>query len=107
MKYIKRFNESFSTEKELHIEVIVDEILDYLKRNCIDNWEDIFIKSEHSNEVNDIIDHYIEDYNDLSDIKFWVCLELNDLNQLRKLLPELEEKEEYEKCALIKNKLVG
>ena len=33
--------------------------------------------------------------------------ELNDIYELKKLLPELEEKEEYEKCALIKNKLTN
>ena len=32
-------------------------------------------------------------------------MELNDLDELKEMLPKLEEKEEYEKCALIKKKL--
>lgn len=105
MKYLRRFNENFNVDKDVHIEIIVGDIIDYLKKNCVDRWEDIFLKSEISNEVNDIIDHYIEDLSDLDDIKFWVCMELNDLDELKEMLPKLEEKEEYEKCALIKKKL--
>jgi hypothetical protein len=32
-------------------------------------------------------------------------LELNDLEELKEMLPSLEKDEEYEKCQLIKNKL--
>ena len=55
--------------------------------------------------MNDIINHYVEDLSDLNNIKFWVCLELNDLEELKEMLPSLEKDEEYEKCQLIKNKL--
>ena len=105
MRYLRRFNEDFNVDKDVHIEIIAGDIIDYLKKNCVDRWEDIFKKTEVKNEVNDIINHYIEDYSDLNNIKFWVCLELNDLEELREMLPSLEKAEEYEKCQLIKNKL--
>lgn len=93
-----RFNENF-VDKDIHIEIIAGDIVDYLKKNCV------FKKTEVKNEVNDIINHYVEDLSDLNGIKFKVCLELNDLEELKKMLPSLEREEEYEKCQLIKNKL--
>jgi hypothetical protein len=47
----------------------------------------------------------LKTFSDLNIIKFWVCLELNDLEELKEMLPSLEKDEEYEKCQLIKNKL--
>ena len=105
MKYLRKFNEDFNVDKDINIEIIAGDIIDYLKKNCVDRWEDIFKKTEVKNEVNDIINHYIEDLSDLNGIKFKVCLELNDLEELKKMLPSLEKEEEYEKCQLIKNKL--
>ena len=105
MKYLRKFNENFNVDKDFHIEIIAGDIIDYLKKNCVDRWKDIFKKTEVKNEVNDIINHYVEDYSDLNNIKFKVCLELNDLEELKKMLPSLEKDEEYEKCQLIKNKL--
>jgi len=105
MKYLRKFNENFNVDKDVHIEIIAGDIIDYLKKNCVDRWGDIFKRTEVKNEVNDIINHYIEDLSDLNGIKFKVCLELNDLEELKKMLPSLEREEEYEKCQLIKNKL--
>jgi hypothetical protein len=105
MKYLRKFNENFNVDKDVHIEIIAGDIIDYLKKNCVDRWGDIFKRTEVKNEVNDIINHYVEDLSDLNIIKFWVCLELNDLEELKEMLPSLEKDEEYEKCQLIKNKL--
>jgi hypothetical protein len=81
------YPENFNVDKDIHIEIIVGDIVDYLKKNCVDRWEDIFKKTEVKNEVNDIINHYVEDYSDLNNIKFWVCLELNDLEELKEFVP--------------------
>ena len=32
MKYLRKFNENFNVDKDVHIEIIAGDIIDYLKR---------------------------------------------------------------------------
>jgi protein-arginine kinase activator protein McsA len=55
--------------------------------------------------INKMIDKQVKDMNELGEVRFNLKLELSDVEQLREYLKELENNEEYEKCAKVLKKI--
>ena len=88
------------------VTVAVDKILTFLRENSINDWNDFMkMKPFDKDIVNKLIDSEIKNMNDLGEVRFGVRLELSDRPQLIEYKKELEDAEEYEKCALIVKKL--
>ena len=106
MKYLKKYNESFSIEKNDNVKACVDEILDYMNDNGMNQWDEIYLHSKYRTDINNIMDNYVDNMNDVNDIKFWILVETcEDKDELLKLLSELERDEKYERCAIVKKRL--
>jgi hypothetical protein len=84
----------------------VAEILQILQNNDIHTWDD-FISSNKIDRflIDQIIDKSTINTKQLAEVRFKLRLELSNRTQLRDYLKELEELEEYEKCALILKKM--
>jgi len=81
-------------------------ILEFLKENGVNDWNDFMNMSQFDRKIVDqIIDHEIKNFEELKEIKFLIKLELCDVQQLREYLSEYEKTEEYEKCAQIVKKI--
>lgn len=84
----------------------VSNILSFLKENEINDWNDFMRMSTFDRDViNQIIDHEVKDYKEVKEVNFLVRLELSDYQQLKEYKDELENLEEYEKCAKIVKKM--
>lgn len=95
-----------SKSRKSRVEDAVSSIIEFLNDNQIYDWYDFEKMSPFDRDVvNKIIDHTSNDMSDLVDIRFRLKLELCDINQLRTLLKELEENEEYEKCSEVLKKI--
>ena len=94
------------TSKKSRVDSCLFNILDFLKENGINDWNDFMDMSQIDRGIVDqIIDHEIKNYDELKEIRFLIKLELADVQQLREFLPEYEESEDYEKCAKIVKKI--
>lgn len=94
------------TSPNSRINSCVSNILSFLAENEIKDWNDFMRMSPFDRDiVNQIIDHEVKDYKELKEVNFLVRLELSDTQQLREYLKELEEVEDYEKCAKIVKKI--
>lgn len=95
-----------SHEERDRIESCVDNIIKFLKENDINDWNDFISSSKFDRWVIDsIIDKSVNNMSELEEVRFRIRLELSDRKQLLDYKRELEEDEEYEKCALIVKKL--
>lgn len=111
-KYLDFINEEFfkrlekSKKSENRIQKTVKDILDFLKANQIEDWDDFLnMKPFDRDVINKLIDHGAKDWNDVKEIKFEIRLELSNTQQLKEYIKELEYNEEYEKCARIIKKI--
>lgn len=88
------------------VESCVENILSFLAENDIYNWDKFLNMSPFDRDViNKLIDSEVRDYKELNEVKFKLRLELSNREQLLEYKTELEQNEEYEKCALIVKKL--
>lgn len=109
---IKKFyqiNELFeSTKKESmnRIDAGVLDVIDFLKDNNIHSWTEFTTSGRFDRWVVDkIIDSNCETKEDLNEFRYKLKLKLSDLEQLRLMLKEYEEMEEYEKCSEIQKEI--
>lgn len=85
-----------------NIDICIEEIIKFLNDNEIYTWDDfIFSKKVDRQIINQIIDSMTKNMKELEEIRFRLRLELSNRTQLKEYLKELEQKEEYEKCAKI------
>lgn len=111
--YLDFINEEFfkklrknSKKSKNGIQQSIDEIIKFLNDNGIYDWNDFMKASPFDRDVvNKIIDKTANNMKELEEIRFGVKLELSDSTQLRQYLKELEQQEEYEKCAKILKKI--
>lgn len=88
------------------IESCINHILAFLKDNQIEDWNDFETMSPFDRQVVDkLIDSEVDNMEELKEVRFGVKLHLSDRPQLRTMLSEYEEQEEYEKCARILKKI--
>lgn len=108
-EFFKRiFNKKKSSKisKKSRLDSCLFNILEFLKENGVNDWNDFINMSQFDREVVDkIIDHEVKNLEELKEIKFLIKLELADVQQLREFLSEYEQTEEYEKCAQIVKKI--
>jgi protein-arginine kinase activator protein McsA len=99
-------NKNKKKQPSSKIDNCVDSIINFLYENGIDNWDDFIKSGKFDKEViNRLIDHSAKNMEELKEIRFKIRLELSNINQLREYLKELEENEEYEKCAQVIKKI--
>jgi len=103
---ISNYNQ-FLTESTIDkITSCTDGILYFLKDNNINDWNDFVNMSQFKRDViNKMIDKGVKDMRELGEVRFNLRLELYNKEQLREYLKELEENEEYEKCAKVLKKI--
>lgn len=117
VKYGEFINEEFfkrlfnkgkkqTQESKNRVKDCVDNIIKFLKDNDINDWNDFMSSGKFDKYVIDsIIDKSVENMRELEEVRFGIRLELSDRQQLLDYKQELEDDEEYEKCALIVKKL--
>ena len=108
-EFFKRFfnrGNKATQESKNRIKDCVNTIVNFLKENDINDWND-FIKADKFDKyvIDSIIDKSVENMQELEEVRFGIRLELSDRQQLLDYKQELEDDEEYEKCALIVKKL--
>ncbi len=103
----KLFRKSKKTTKNLdRVQSCVDNILNFLAENDVYDWNRFMKMSPFDREVIDkLIDSEVKGMNELKEVRFRVRLELSNRQQLLDYKDELEQLEEYEKCANIVKKL--
>lgn len=108
-EFFKRiFNrkKKITSESKSRIDSCVDHILIFLKDNEIIDWNDFMNMSQFDRDVvNKLIDSEVKNMSELEEVRFKIRLELSDRPQLVEYKKELEDAEEYEKCAMIVKKL--
>lgn len=84
------------------IDLCIEELITFLNENGIFTWDD-FIYSNKTDKyiIDKLIDSYAKNMAELQEIRFRLKLELCNRPQLKELLKELEQNEEYEKCAQV------
>ena len=101
----KIFKKGKQSQKS-QIDSCVAEILDFLNENGIYTWDDfLYSKKADKYIINKIIDTSTKNMKELEEVRFKLRLELSSRQQLKDYLKELEQNEEYEKCARIIKKL--
>ena len=108
-EFFKRiFNrgKKITPESKNRIDDCVNTIVKFLKENDINDWNDFMSSNKFDKYVIDsIIDKSVNNMQELEEVRFGIRLELSDRQQLLDYKQELEDDEEYEKCALIVKKL--
>lgn len=104
--FSKIFGKKNKVKEKPSTQKCVEEIIKFLSDNDINSWDD-FIYSNKTDKyiINKLIDNSSKNMEDLKEIRFLIRLELSNTQQLKEFLRELEENEEYEKCARIIKKL--
>jgi hypothetical protein len=88
------------------IDECVENIVKFLYDNGIHTWDDFMSSGKFDRDViNRLIDHAAKNINELKEIRFRIRLELSNTEQLRDYIKELEDGEEYEKCARVLKKI--
>lgn len=101
----KKKKKNKSTVKS-RIDLCVDEIVKFLSDNNIHTWDRFGSISRFERDtVNKLIDHHAMNMKELEEIRFRIRLELSNRKQLLDYIKELEQNEEYEKCARIVKKI--
>jgi hypothetical protein len=89
-------------QSKSNIDICIEEIIKFLNDNKIYTWDDfIYSKKTDKYTINKIIDGYANNMRELEEIRFILKLELSNRNQLKEYLKELEQNEDYEKCAQV------
>lgn len=104
--FSKIFGKKNKVKEKPSTQKCVEEIIKFLSDNDINSWDD-FIYSNKTDKyiINKLIDNSSKNMEDLKEIRFLIRIELSNTQQLKEFLRELEENEEYEKCARIIKKL--
>jgi hypothetical protein len=89
------------------INKIVRDVIFFLKQNDINNWEDYTNMEKIDREIiKNLIKQECDDDNDSCDeIYFKIKLNISNKSELLIFLKEMEDTEEYEKCAVIAKKI--
>jgi hypothetical protein len=88
------------------IDLCVDEIIKFLSDNNIYTWDRFGSSTKFERDtVNKLIDNSSINMKELEEIRFRIRLELSNRKQLLDYIKELEQNEEYEKCARIVKKI--
>lgn len=105
-EFYKKLFTKQKRKTESKVDCAVKEIIDFLSDNGINDWNG-FINAKPTDRriIDIIIDNSSSNMSELKEIRFRVKLQLSDNNQLRQWLKELENEEEYEKCAQVLKKL--
>jgi hypothetical protein len=104
-KVFGKKKKSMNTVKS-RIDLCVDEIVKFLNDNNIYTWDRFGSSTKFERDtVNKLIDHHAMNMKELGEIRFRIRLELSDRRQLLDYIKELEQNEEYEKCARIVKKI--
>lgn len=105
-EFFKRIIHRKKIEKKPQLDSCVEEIINFLNENGIWTWDDFITSGKFDRDfINKLIDHAAKDMKELNEIRFKLRLELSNQKQLRELIKELEESEEYEKCATVLKKI--
>jgi hypothetical protein len=103
---IFRKEEKKPANKVNKVDSCVKHILEFLKDNQIEDWNDFMSMTPFDREVIDkLIDSEVKTMTELKEVRFEIRLQLSDKPQLREMLEEYEGSEEYEKCAKILKKI--
>jgi hypothetical protein len=109
---VKKFNqivilfESLDKKTMSRVDAGVLDVIEFLKDNNIHNWTEFTTSGRFDRWVVDkIIDSNCETKEDLNEFRYKLKLKLSDLEQLRLMLKEYEEMEEYEKCSEIQQEM--
>lgn len=106
MNRINNYNIFLIESNNDRIKSCTDGILYFLKDNNINDWNEFVNMSQFKRDViNKMIDKQVKDMKELGEVRFNLKLELSDVEQLREYLKELEDNEEYEKCAKVLKKI--
>lgn len=104
-KVFGKKKKSMTTVKS-RIDLCVDEIVKFLSENGIETWDRFGSSSKFERDtVNKLIDNSSINMKELEEIRFRIRLELSNKKQLLDYIKELEQNEEYEKCARIVKKI--
>lgn len=88
------------------IDLCVDEIIKFLSDNNIYTWDRFGSSTKFERDtVNKLIDNSSINMKELEEIRFRIRLELSNRRQLLDYIKELEQNEEYERCARIVKKI--
>jgi len=108
-EFFKRIfnNSKKKTTKVLNrVDSCVENILNFLAENDIYNWDKFVSMSPFDRSVIDkLIDSDVKNMSELKEVRFRLKLELMNRKQLIDLKNDLEQEEEYEKCALVVKKM--
>jgi hypothetical protein len=112
IKKFNQVNEIFGFKKKeepkklSRVEACIEDIIEFLKDNNINDWDGFTDASGFERwTVNTIIDSNCETKEELDLVRFKLKLKLCNSNQLKEMLKEYEEMEEYEKCSEIQNRI--
>lgn len=95
-----------SPKKLDRITKCVQDILNFLAENDIYNWDRFMKMTPFDRDViNHLIDSTVKNMDELKEVRFKVRLELSDRSQLLDYKKELEDLEEYERCAIVVKKM--
>ena len=106
MNKINNYNQFLVESTIDRITSCTDGIIYFLKDNGVNDWNEFDKISQFKKDViNKMIDNGVKDMSELGEVRFNLRLELYNKEQLRDYLKELEENEEYEKCAKVLKKI--
>lgn len=101
-KVFTNYKKSKKETPQQRIQKCVDEILNFLAENDVYDWNKFNKMSPFDRSVIDrLIDSQVRNMQELKEVRFKVRLELSNREQLSEYKDELEQSEEYEKCAQI------
>jgi hypothetical protein len=100
------FNFKLNENKSTSIDDCVNVVVSFLKDNQIDTWTEFIETSKFDKFViSKIIDSYCDNLDELNEVRFKLRLKLCDVSQLKDMLKEYEQLEEFEKCQVIKSQI--
>ena len=92
--------------KKNKVDDCIDHIILFLKDNQIDDWNDFeSMKPTDRHIIDKLIDSDVDNMEELKEVRFGIRLHLSDTQQLRKMIHEYEDTEDYEKCSKILKKI--
>jgi len=109
--YDFRVNEIFGFKKKEkpmvnRIDACVEDVIVFLKDNNINNWTEFTTSGRFDRfTINTIIDSNCDSKEELDEVRYRLRLKLSNVKQLKSMIQEYEEVEEYEKCSEIKKEI--
>lgn len=114
IKKFNQINEIFGVKKKedpkilSRVDACIEDIIEFLKDNNINDWDGFMNASGFERwTVNTIIDSNCENKEELDEVRFRIKLRLSNTEQLKDMLTEYEDLEEYEKCSEIQKQIQG